>query len=104
MNNDLFEKFVKGIISESTYNRKLLRLNLAVGVRVVAIRNVGNKDHTKGYLGTILDLGRDNVLVEFDENIAGHNGNSGTITGQDGHCWWCEHRDIKIAHVERGQS
>lgn len=104
MSNELFEKFVKGIISESTYNSRLLKANLAVGVRVEAIRKVGNKRETKGFLGTVIALGRDNVLVEFDENITGHNGNSSDATGQDGHCWWCESSDIKIAHGERGQS
>ena len=104
MSNELFDKFVKGIISESTYNRELFKINMVVGARVEAIRQVGNKRDTIGFLGTIIDMGRSNILVEFDEHIAGHNGNNSGIFGQEGHCWWCEYRDVKITQRERGQS
>lgn len=61
-----------------------------VGDRVIAIKEVGDKD-VIDVPGTIINIDRDgDYLVEFDKYIAGHDGTPwGNIKGKYGYCWWC---------------
>ena len=36
------------------------------------------------------------VLVEFDENIGGHDGNASGYKGKNGHCWWVRLGDLEV--------
>lgn len=63
-----------------------------VGDRVEAIAPVGNDDST-GVIGTIRRIeGNERILIEFDEDINGHDGDD----YKDGHCWWVDAEDIEL--------
>lgn len=46
-----------------------------------------------GAKGTIVDV--DNLLVEFDDNIGGHDGGIDKVKVKDGHGWYVNDKDIK---------
>lgn len=50
-----------------------------------------------GDLGTVIPNlpGHHNALVEFDDNVSGHDGGG---QGKDGHCWWLSDDDIELVH------
>lgn len=65
-----------------------------IGDRVVVVTaprtrinvNIGDK-------GTVIDVRPCNgsVLVQFDKDIGGHDGNGrGSVVGKSGHCWWLD--------------
>lgn len=68
------------------------KANFFVGDRV---KYVGFREQWKGKIGTIVETELDDrgYLVEFDDNIRGHDGNTRT-TYKNGHCWWVESNHI----------
>ena len=73
------------------------REELYVGMRVrINQWHEVNGININGYVGTVIDLTAFRItaphyeaLVEFDDNINGHNGlNWGAVAGKDGHCFW----------------
>ena len=68
------------------------KANFFVGDRV---KYVGFHGNMKGKIGTIVEteLADRGYLVEFDDNIGGHDGNTRT-TYKNGHCWWVESNHI----------
>ena len=63
-----------------------------IGDRVIVVEapntriNVNNGDK-----GIVIDVrpGTGDVLVQFDKDIGGHDGNGrGSVVGKSGHCWW----------------
>lgn len=49
-----------------------------------------------GKTGTIIEKGEWACLVEFDENVGGHNGTNAKVKGKDGHCWWVLCEDLEL--------
>lgn len=68
------------------------KANFFVGDRV---KYVGFHERMKGKIGTIVktELVDRGYLVEFDDNIRGHDGNT-TTKYKNGHCWWVEDNHI----------
>lgn len=63
------------------------------GIRVKAVGNFEGK-RLNGYGKVVfvrLGSPSGNVLVEFDRDIGGHDGNS-IARGKNGHCWWLPKR------------
>ena len=60
----------------------------------VGDRVVGETGYMRGIKGTVVNLFALNALVEFDENVHGHNGNDGTC--RDGHGWYCTPEEITL--------
>ena len=69
-------------------------MGVKVGDKVKVLKSLGKKElkELKGKTGKVIkaESGSSLVLVEFDENIGGHNGNGVIpgVEGKDGHCWW----------------
>lgn len=66
-----------------------------VGDRVKVIKVEGyavNSLYYKGLQGTVIYVSKTTypamVLIEFDEYINGHSGNSMKVYGKHGQCWW----------------
>lgn len=63
----------------------------AVGTRVKCVAPRERK-HLAGKTGTVIahSIGKNVPLVEFDENVNGHNGlRRAARKGKNGHCWYC---------------
>jgi hypothetical protein len=81
-------------------------MNFKVGDRVRAIEAYDGKKEIVGKIGTIKHINNNfSFLVEFDENIKGHDGD-GTL--KRGHCWNCAkyvlepvYREIKVGEKYR---
>lgn len=50
----------------------------------------------EGKHGKIIGFTQNEFLIEFDDYVKGHNGNSnyGRVRGRNGHCWYCDQRSI----------
>lgn len=79
-------------------------MKFKVGDRVRAIEAHDGKEEIVGKIGTIRRINTYSYLVEFDENINGHDGD-GT---KNGHCWNCAedvlkpvYREIKVGEKYR---
>ena len=71
-------------------------MDFKVGDRVKAIKDAYGKAITDK-TGTIIHLNDEtSVLVEFDENIGGHDGLITYLKGKNGHCWWVAEEVIKL--------
>lgn len=69
-------------------------INMNKGDRVIAIAASDHKDSIIGQAGTIIYVGLGGrVLVEFDNNICGHNGNG---LGKPRRCWMVHTDKLKI--------
>lgn len=68
------------------------KANFFVGDRV---KYIGCQTRMKGKIGTIAELELEDrgYLVEFDDDIRGHDGNT-TTKHKKGHCWWVESNHI----------
>lgn len=55
-----------------------------VGDRIVGNKEAYAHKSLKGEIGTIVCVGEDWAVVEFDNYINGHDGGN---LGKDGHCW-----------------
>lgn len=95
--DELFESFVKGEISQEYYERTIKHAHM-IGKRIVAIEEVGHHNGNVGEKGTIILSNGDEILVEFDKNINGHDGADRRVKGKDGHCWWMQ--DYEWEYVE----
>lgn len=67
----------------------------------MAVQRVGCNPNTIDELGTVryVNARSGKPLVEFDNNINGHDGDALTYLGKNGHCWYCELDEI--THVEQ---
>lgn len=61
-----------------------------VGDRVLCHRNSAYNTRIFNKTATIIYIDSDDqrYLLEFDEDINGHDGLSETVKGKDNHCWW----------------
>jgi len=66
---------------------------LKVSDRVKILDLVDGKNAVKYERGAVIYIGK-RVLVQFDSNVCGHDGNG---LGKPRHCWMCD-----IDKVERG--
>lgn len=66
-----------------------------VGDRVVGKLDFDGREF-RGKRGTVREVDRNAILVEFDDNINGHDGN---LNCEDGHGWWCNKDDIALDTV-----
>lgn len=83
-------------LNESAFN---------VGDRVICVApHASIIDYSiKGKVGTIIghSIYRKVPLVEFDENVGGHNGRCrAERNGKDGHCWYCRDKELEIFSQE----
>lgn len=46
-----------------------------------------------GYKGTVIDIKRKDILIEFDNFINGHSGTISSYNGRFGHCYWLRQLD-----------
>ena len=69
-----------------------------IGDRVKALINVGCALNTKGEVGTVICIEPESsMLVEFDNNIAGHDGfGVCEVSGKHGHCWFVKPCDLQL--------
>ena len=68
-------------------------MEFQIGDRVIG-KGIGRGD-MKNVPGTVKSATDEHsILVEFDENIRGHNGNRNC---KDGHGWFCDIRQLKLA-------
>ena len=68
-----------------------------VGDRVKTIaQSCGNKK-VFGEIGTIRIMDDDCYLVEFDNDIDGHDGNTARYHGKDKHCWWVDKEILELS-------
>lgn len=77
---------------EPIFNHELF---FKVGDRVVC--EYANDNYlVEGKHGKIIGYTQDEFLIEFDDNVMGHNGNGrcGSVSGRKGHCWYCDQRSI----------
>lgn len=73
-------------------------MKFKIGDRVKYTEEAGDAEK-KNEIGTIINIDKSNdktILIDFDNFIDGHNGNFGKIQGKDGHCWWCEEKDLEL--------
>lgn len=70
-----------------------------IGDRVKALKPVGRKDVCDA-IGTIICIKcfgeEETLLVEFDDNIDGHRGDSSTKTGKENHCWYVNNENLEL--------
>ena len=68
-----------------------------IGMRVKSTVRVGNVD-LEGQVGTIVEIDEKEddagILVEFDNNIKGHDGSCSKKKHKAFHCWWVEPEEI----------
>ena len=64
---------------------------IAVGSLVKAVSEVDEKTSIVYQFGKVIYIGK-RVLVEFERNVCGHNGNG---IGKNRHCWMCDWNAIK---------
>ena len=62
-----------------------------VGSRVKAVLFCDGKRSVQYEKGVVIYVGR-RPLVEFDNNVCGHDGNG---IGKDRHCWMCDEDKLK---------
>lgn len=71
-----------------------------IGDRIKIIKKVVELSYSNllDEFGTIINISSDNMLlIEFDNNIRGHNGlGTGENLGKLGHCWWVDTDDISF--------
>ena len=80
-------------------------MRFKVGDRVIATQWVGKDQFTTAVTGTVVGVEKraeTPYLVQFDENIDGHDGNSAKHRGlcKVGYGWWC--RDAGIRKEDEG--
>jgi hypothetical protein len=74
-----------------------------VGDRVRCIGIVFGYTIINNRCGKIINSKNSNTrfLVEFDENIGGHDGANSWIKGKDGHCWWVDDKYLELAETPK---
>lgn len=77
---------------EPIFNHELF---FKVGDRVVC-EYADDNYLVEGKHGKIIGFTQNEFLIEFDDNVMGHNGNGrcGSVSGRRGHCWYCDQRSI----------
>ena len=77
---------------EPIFNHELF---FKVGDRVVC-EYANDNYFVGGKHGKIIGFTQDEFLIEFDDNVRGHDGNGrcGSVSGRKGHCWYCDQRRI----------
>ena len=71
-----------------------------IGDRVVAVKPVGSK-HMKGVKGTVIGLCCNDLGIEFDECIGGHDCSLSGVSCKNGYGWFCKKDEIeKIEKVK----
>ena len=72
-----------------------------IGQRVVCVSEFSENALCVGVQGVIRDIDCDySVLVEFDEDVQGHDGYRGPgHKYKDGHCWWGPPTDLEPVNV-----
>lgn len=64
---------------------------------------VKSKD-VDGCLGTVILVRRDECLVEFDDNVGGHDGfNTYGVTGKPGHCWYINYGFLELVDDDKSE-
>jgi len=58
---------------------------LKVGLKVNSIKNAEDNHQTQGVAGTVIGIGARLALVEFDENVNGHDGHTNKGFDMDGY-------------------
>ena len=69
-----------------------------IGDRVKGTEYAGR---LSGKQGRVIGFSGNDVTVEFDEYINGHDGSLCGTTGKDGHCWHCLPHEVKPAKQNR---
>ncbi len=73
---------------------------MQIGDRVRCKNSTGNSAVTDKFgmiIGFVYDLKYDDPLVEFDENINGHDGlGKCSVSGKHGHCWFVPRSCIEL--------
>lgn len=85
MMRDNFELFVKGKITEKDYLKRMKYQHL-IGKRIKSTIPVGRKG-LRNQEGTIFFAERGEILVEFDNDVKGHDGRHDART-KNGHGWF----------------
>lgn len=70
-----------------------------IGDYVRAISVVGSRD-VENACGFIRDLSDGQYLIEFDEDIGGHEGSFRHGNTRPGHGWWVFSHDIEIVNTD----
>lgn len=73
-------------------------MEFKVGDRIVG-REDSRHYNIKRKEGTIIEIRHNELLVEFDKYINGHDGNW-NVHGKDGHCWHVHQEDIELVKTE----
>jgi hypothetical protein len=78
--------------------------NISVGDRVICNFNNTN-DNYINELAYVREITKDEILLEFDNYIGGHDGMStGSIyRGKNGHCWWFNYNflyELEISKID----
>ena len=64
------------------------------------VKCIGGYEGAIGKKGTVMSYAKQTnprILVEFDENVNGHDGNGKSdYTGKNGHCWYFENKDLEL--------
>lgn len=86
------KQLITGEISEKKYNELQAKKHIKEGVRVKAQLDTG-----EWRLGTVRVVGGDNVGIEFDKNMYGHN-----LSGRckDGYGWFVYYKHIELLEGE----
>lgn len=67
-------------------------MELKNGTKIRYKKN-GENSRLRGKTGRIIDQNTCDYLIEFTENIGGHNGNN---QGKNEHCWWTKKNNIEL--------
>jgi len=72
------------------------------GSRVFVCDEMYDSEHLMGHHGTILSKKRNDTqyLVEFDNDIGGHDGDGSRVKGMPGHCWWINGEALDLSNVK----
>lgn len=76
---------------------------MKIGDRVVAVQEYQSSTRVKGQVGKIIAINtHDGCLVEFVNNVGGHNGNNNGegIVGRSGHCWYMPTKFLRSSDVK----
>ena len=76
-------------------NKKMNDLEIGDRVKVVSVPDSLETENSKikiGMTGTVKNLVKHNIGIEFDDYVGGHNGG---LAGKQGHCWYIEYYHLE---------
>jgi hypothetical protein len=78
-------------------------MDIKTGDRVKCLAEFESNTHIINQKGKVLWVRDETMLIEFDSNVFGHDGNHDRVTGREGHCWWVKtdllellEREVKV--------